>query len=1326
MVFKPFSHLARQSFTKSLTHGYAQSVVAATQSSHPLSTTQFGPFTNHSSARFGKPGTAQLRDAFQNASNSTNIISKANYATPSADSSSDSGLEEYYAAWQKQRRAGEADEWQQFQFPKRIGWRAPSAVFEGRGRDKDHGGLRSEVGLAPGAQANEHAYSTSTVDDIRKTAGEVAEAVAIAKINEAIAQEIVDIEQARKAPNHGMVSAHVLHETVTEELQSALDQPSELSSVTAISSSPAVSVASGGTVVASTTSTESTPYVDHLVSLQKEKRYAEIPPVFESLLRAGLLPSAHAYNALLQAAIHLPTDKHLVVPKVLDVYSDMLRRKVLPDTVTYTILLDLLSNRALEVSRMKDDLVVSRRRFGGMQDADRFMFQSQEVEHDILVEDDALGIAIKLFESSTAIHHLRTFSASTYSLLLTACAANGEVDHMIRVYSHMEAHKVVPFASIYPAMIKVFAVSGDLCSAVECYNEYKSLAVADDNGTLAVIQREDDAVYAAVVKAYVICGKHDGADRFFGKIVHSLVGSGNAERLLLVRDSVVLNAFIQARLDSEDLSGALTAAEGQPMTSNTRSLAMARICAAAADNNNIDIASRAYQLMSSSTTETSTPAMAMLGLFVRRGDVDSARNMWDSLATIHSSSTSYIESTAMYAVALISSGNVDEGLMQARQSFTRIRSSLEVNAIRSETTDRIDEAIILIGTFLTKNGIIPTPQASMSFVWAMIENGGLVPRVAEQLLAGLGPADVATLSWQDLKLALQIEAGIVISDQATKDIAHSSRFAHLLETSLSSRMPLDTRTIELVERSLSKVGHQHADLLAQWHSFKMPVAQPLPFGQQTPILATPMVHNEAFDPYAALVDHRGSAIIVDELEKQGNKNGTNLNEALLRFRNIRRAGRHPRYIAYAKLIAAAAKDGRSNLTHDILGMARQDMPFLSQYSVVRHGWTSILDAMIGACLTTGNRRMAENFHRELLDMGAAPTANTFGLYITTLKESTKTFDEATEAVKIFHRAKSEGVEPSSFLYNALIGKLGKARRIDDCLFYFAEMRTRGIRPTSVTYGTIVNALCRVSDDRFAQELFDEMESMPNYKPRPAPYNSLMQFFLTTKRDSAKVLEYYQRMQSRNIQPTMHTYKLLIDTYATLEPVNMAAAEGVLEAIRLSGQRPEAVHYASLIHARGCALHDITGAREIFENVLADTTIRPQACLYQALFEAMVANHCVRDTESVLKNMATRGVDLTPYIANTLIHGWAIEKDITQAKSAYDSIGKEKREPSTYEAMTRAFLAVEDRESASTVVHEMLSRGYPSAVSGKILELLSHGMSRASSVSPSAMTSEVPN
>ena len=235
-----------------------------------------------------------------------------------------------------------------------------------------------------------------------------------------------------------------------------------------------------------------------------------------------------------------------------------------------------------------------------------------------------------------------------------------------------------------------------------------------------------------------------------------------------------------------------------------------------------------------------------------------------------------------------------------------------------------------------------------------------------------------------------------------------------------------------------------------------------------------------------------------------------------------------------------------------------------------------------------------------------------------------------------------------------------------------------------------------------------MESMPNYKPRAAPYNSMMQFLLNTKRDSSKVLEYYKRMQARNIQPTMHTYKLLIDTYATLEPINLDAAEGVLHTIRRTGQRPEAVHYSSLIHAKGCVLHDLPGARRIFDSVIGLSKMQPKAGLYQALFESLVANHAMEDTDALLQDMSSRKVEMTPYIANTLIHGWATERNIEKAKAAYDSISMEHREPSTYEAMTRAYLVAEKRQEASEVMKEMLSRGYPSAVTGKVLELLGHG------------------
>src|SRR5207247_11246672 len=104
-------------------------------------------------------------------------------------------------------------------------------------------------------------------------------------------------------------------------------------------------------------------------------------------------------------------------------------------------------------------------------------------------------------------------------------------------------------------------------------------------------------------------------------------------------------------------------------------------------------------------------------------------------------------------------------------------------------------------------------------------------------------------------------------------------------------------------------------------------------------------HAKSDSARASTADRR-SAIIAEELEVTSGRPDAHLNEALIKFKNMRRIGRHPRYITYAKLITAAAKCGRMNLAHDILGMARHDVPLIPQYNVVKYGWTSILDAMV--------------------------------------------------------------------------------------------------------------------------------------------------------------------------------------------------------------------------------------------------------------------------------------------------------------------------------------------------------------------------------------------
>lgn len=1315
MVFKPFTHLARQSFVKSFTHGYAQSVVAASQSSYASSNTPFGPYSHYAASRFGKVATPQLQNAFQNASSSSSGgISRGGLS--SSNNTQDGGLSGYFAAWQQQQQKGNGKEWQQYQFTKRIGWKEPTtvqeAIIDGNGRADT-----PKQKTQPARFTVERTYSESAVDDLRKVQNEVAEVIAAAQADAGIAKEKEDAQKT---------AAELPKDAITLETSGLSGE----AAITADRSSPASdlirSPANSSTSETSPSSErtsassldESQAYTEHIIKLQGSQKYAEIPAVFEAMLAARIQPTANAYNALLEAAIKLPTAKHQVTPKALDVYADMLRRSVQPNSTTFSILVRLLASRALEVSSMRRSLEEKRLRYGGMEEAGRFMFRSNAAESDILSDDDSLNVAVKLFRQSASSQNDGAFSSGIYHSIITACAEHGRIADMINIYAHMEAQKVIPSGTTFAPMVLAFAASGDLSSAVECYNEYRALAIANDSGKVTLLSRSDNEVYAALVKAYAVCGKTEAGVNFFGKIIDSFDGptGDRVAKLSALEDVVVSRGFVQERIDSGAFADALTWIEERQLSEAARNHALAVTCTAAADANDVDTATKAFRQIKSDEFGTVTPCMSMLALSVRRGDVESATQYWGILASTNRVTTSFIEPTAMYAVALVGSGNAEEGLRELRHMFGRIRESAATTKAMMDNVEQLDEGIEFVGRFLAEKGVSLSSTASMHLIWTMIENGGLVTPVAEHLLAQLGPEQIAQLNFRDLMLTVQVQAGMLVKDSNLVDIASTARFGQLLEVALASGMQIDKRTSILIDQTLRKIGGGRPDLLQQWHNHLHPAPEPVyvPVGY-TPqshapsvVSAHSAVNQDTYDPYSSTTDYKGSAVIADELEKGNGKNGSHLNDALVKFRNMRRAGKHPRYITYAKLVTAAAKDDRMNLAHDILGMARQDMPLLPQYRVVRYGWVSILDAMVGACLTFGNRILAAQYHQELLDMGAAPTANTFGLYITTLKESTKTFDEATEAVKIFHRAKSEGVEPSSFLYNALIGKLGKARRIDDCLFYFAEMRSLGIRPTSVTYGTIVNALCRVSDETFAEEMFEEMETMPNYKPRPAPYNSLMQFFLTTKRDRGKVLEYYERMKSKHIQPTMHTYKLLIDTYATLEPIDMAAAEGVLETIRHAGLRPEAVHYSSLIHAKGCVLHDMDGARQIFDDVTADPTVRPQACLYQALFEAMVANHQVWNTEAVLDDMSAKRIEITPYIANTLIHGWALEKTISKSKAVYDVIGMSKREPSTYEAMTRAFLTVEDRESAKTVVQEMLSRGYPSAVSGKILELIGGG------------------
>ncbi|KAF8350971.1 hypothetical protein F5887DRAFT_935312, partial [Amanita rubescens] len=239
--------------------------------------------------------------------------------------------------------------------------------------------------------------------------------------------------------------------------------------------------------------------------------------------------------------------------------------------------------------------------------------------------------------------------------------------------------------------------------------------------------------------------------------------------------------------------------------------------------------------------------------------------------------------------------------------------------------------------------------------------------------------------------------------------------------------------------------------------------------------------------------------------------------------------------------------------------------------VARAGWFDIENSMIIGLAHAHKVETAHAYRKRILENGGAPSADAYGILIHTVKDTT---DDTSNAMALFEEAMELKVAPNLYLYNTIISKLSKARKADYALKLFKEMTSQGIRPSSITYGAVIGACARVGDVQSAENL-----------PRVPPYNTMMQLYTTTKPNRERALVYYNKMKRAKIAPTSYTYKLLMDAYGALEPVDIQAMENVFSALEQDTKIPvQGGHFASLIHAYGCVSKDLPKAISIFDSI----------------------------------------------------------------------------------------------------------------------------------------------
>ncbi|KAF8930970.1 hypothetical protein BGZ47_000293 [Haplosporangium gracile] len=411
----------------------------------------------------------------------------------------------------------------------------------------------------------------------------------------------------------------------------------------------------------------------------------------------------------------------------------------------------------------------------------------------------------------------------------------------------------------------------------------------------------------------------------------------------------------------------------------------------------------------------------------------------------------------------------------------------------------------------------------------------------------------------------------------------------------------------------------------------------------------------------------------------------------------------PQALADTIQVCAKREKERATNYHKLYHIALRSIDAIKDRTHRRAAEYEVYNAMLVANATLGDMTSAKKNYDDIVQLGQFPDATGYATLL--IATTTGAVDEALDALKILEEVKRHNIKPNIFFYNVVIGKLSRGRKIERVLEVYDDMIKHDIHPNAITYGTLISACTRVGSEEMARNLFKEMTTSPKYKPRQGPHNAMIQFYVRQKKDRDAALDYYDDMLRRKLSPTEHTYTLLIEAFACIQPYNLGEANRLIQSLRRGPVRASEAHFSALIHAYGVEHRDVSTAIAAFDH-MRQSGIVPKGPAYQSLIESYIANGDVRRAVEVRNELLASGQPSSTYIENTLIRGFGQANDIDSAEEIFrsmkDPYGPKNgsailKEPSTFQSMVSAYLENDMVERAYGTLAMMQSQHYPDLV-----------------------------
>ncbi|KAH9056399.1 hypothetical protein EDB87DRAFT_1233403 [Lactarius vividus] len=1119
------------------------------------------------------------------------------------------------------------------------------------------------------------------------------------------------------------------------------------------------------------------------------------------LRQPGYESTVDDWNDILERLVALR--RHNERPtEILQAYNDMVTRSILPNIRTYVTLINVLTARDKEVFLTVEHISkrIEARHALGLADCKENFVDQRRIE--ALRGEQNFPSALRLFTAASA-NPLFVFPATLYIALLSSCAHHQNVREAIRMFAHMERRGYPkPTGSIYAHLLHVYTSVNDVEGARVVFDEFRKVCTEGkipwDDTNPESAQRGHILVWNSMINSYLRAANPVAALDLLGEMLDTASGTNFGPKDVPAPAPSTYNTIVRGFCLMGDPTSAVswferlldqgkhtkddwtpTLEPPQPTDAFWNDILHQLSELDRVDEVNLLYARYANRLDSPDqmpnfircaaylanmrylqTNKVSTEqAVALLDQAL---SVLGPRENWGSvLAGVdgNGATRELIRLNTTYgrvekAVDLI------EQLAAFRANGASWPSRAPYNTLRDENPNLIQS----VSDLVLFDRDVPRPVSLLSvlrIVRVWVTRGiHITERLGDAILRAYALAresqdQLSALTTQDWELLASsignyggpkaADGGVskalsLLTDMARFSINPSQVSAAVMDRLV--RPVIDQKGMEETTALMENLGPDFSALLASPKTFAhiqptgLPLPRPIP--DVTPLEVGTMRINDSQSRY------------VDELNLRRGKDDA-ATAAFRRFETGAVKGIFPNPEVVGRLIEGLGRAGEMDKVDHLYGVAQNILSLMREdKTAMLDGWAAIENSMIIAKGHAGNGPLADTHRLRLLEQGMTPTADAYGALIQCIKDTT---DDTARALEYFRESQARRVQPNIFLYNTTISKLAKARKADHALELFQNMKKSGIVPSSITYGAVIAACCRVGDSASAETLFDEMTSQPNFRPRVPPYNTMMQFYVQTKPNRDRFLHYYNRMLSAGIKPTAHSYKLLLDCHGTIAPVDIKAMEKTFsQLVKDKTVTVQGSHWAALINAHGCVSRDLDQAIAVFNSIekhpstVASGLQLPDAVTFEALINVFVTLHRTDLVPEYLGHLRRFGVHMTAYIANLLIRGYAAAGDMEQARLVFESLADPPvgvaapnnhaphvaapprisphelvyREPSTWEAMVRAELGNSNRDHAVALIKRVQERQYPESIVNRISGIMLDG---AVSPWPSAPSSE---